>query len=56
MVKYAHYGMAEFIRFKTPCREMWKYVNLVCDGVDLTRKLTEIHAVSLIILNIPSYR
>lgn len=35
---------------------MWKYVTLVCDGVDLTRKLTEIHAVSLIILNIPSYR
>ena len=53
MVKYAHYGMAEFIKYKA---ETWKHVTLVCDGVDLTEKLHEIHAVSLIVLNIPSYR
>ena len=56
MVKYAHYGMAEFIRFNTPCREMWKHVTLKCDNIDMTDKLHEIHAVSLIVLNIPSYR
>ena len=53
MVRYAHYGMAEFIKYKA---ETWKHVTLVCDGVDLTEKLHEIHAVSLIVLNIPSYR
>jgi len=52
MVRYAHYGMAEFIKYKA---ETWKHVTLVCDGVDLTEKLHEIHAVSLIVLNIPSY-
>ena len=47
--------MVEFLRFNGPARELYKHVKIVCDGVDMTKRLHDLHAVNLIVLNIPSY-
>jgi len=46
-VLYGKYGILQFLKFNGASRELYKHVRIVCDGKDETKKLHDLHAVSL---------
>ncbi|CAG5110072.1 Oidioi.mRNA.OKI2018_I69.chr2.g4517.t1.cds [Oikopleura dioica] len=54
-ILYTHYGVMEFLKFNCASREMYKHVNIICDGEDMTAKLERIKACCVMLLNIKSY-
>jgi len=52
---YAKYGGLQFMKFNGTSRELYKHVRIICDGKDETKRLSDIHAVSVSILNIRSF-
>lgn len=43
------------MKFNGASRELYKHVRIICDGKDETKKLSDLHAVSVSILNIRSF-
>ena len=43
------------MKFNGTSRELYKHVRIICDGKDETKKLSDLHAVSVSILNIRSF-
>lgn len=54
-VRYANFGVHEFLKFNGQSRELYKHIRIICDGKDETKRLTNLHAISLSILNIRSF-